>query len=277
MRLELLPDSAPLPASPPTGGPAGFHILTKPIGPICNLDCSYCFYLEKERLYPPQTRWRMSDDVLESYIRQYIQSQRVPEISFAWQGGEPTLLGVDFFRKAVELQRKYADGRRIHNALQTNGTLLDDEWCQFLRREDFLVGLSIDGPEHLHDHYRKDKHGRGTFGEVMRGLRCLQKHGTEFNTLTVVSRLNGDHPLEVYRFLKQIGSKFHQYIPLVERQVGAAARGQGLDLAEAPQMDHADEPSPAVTDFSVGSLLVSFLGAVVLLAIVNLLRRGKAR
>lgn len=239
------PDLRPIPS---------FHILTKPVGPICNLDCTYCFYLEKERLYPGQSRWRMPDDVLEAYIRQYIQGQTVPEISFAWQGGEPTLLGVDFFRKAVALQRKYSDGRRIHNGLQTNGTLLDDEWCQFLSEEDFLVGLSIDGPQQLNDRYRVDKHGRNTFDDVMRGLGFLKKHGTAFNTLTVVSRANGDHPLEVYRFLKSIGSVVHQYIPLVERQPDDTARQQQLDLAGPPRLDGSDESNLPVTDWSVRPL-----------------------
>src|SRR5207244_2382736 len=174
-----------------TQNPRGaFHVMTKRIGPICNLDCKYCFYLEKENLYPENHRWQMPDDVLESYIRQYIESQQVPEVSFAWQWVEPTLLGVRFFQKVVDLQAKYAGGRRISNALQTNGTLLDDEWCAFLRKYDFLVGLSIDGPRELHDVYRVDKRQQPTFDAVMCGLELLKKHGVEFNTLTVVHRLN---------------------------------------------------------------------------------------
>src|SRR6266511_2725759 len=145
-----------------TTSPRAFHVMTKPVGPICNLDCKYCFYLEKEKLYPDGESWRMSDEVLETYIRQYIEAQDVPEISFAWQGGEPTLLGVDFFRKAVSLQHKYAGGKRIANALQTNGTLLDDEWCKFFADNGFLIGLSIDGPRELHDAYRVDKQQRPT-------------------------------------------------------------------------------------------------------------------
>ncbi|MGA0177083.1 MAG: radical SAM protein, partial [Chthoniobacterales bacterium] len=172
-----------------------FHVMTKPIGPICNLDCKYCFYLEKEKLFPSNENFRMSDEVLETYVRQYIQGQSVPEVSFAWQGGEPTLLGVKFFRKVVELQRKYAGGKRVHNAIQTNGTLLDDEWCEFLHAENFLVGLSIDGPARLHNAYRVDKQGRDTYDDVLRGLRLLKKHRVEFNTLTVVNRANARHPL----------------------------------------------------------------------------------
>jgi serine-type anaerobic sulfatase-maturating enzyme len=194
-----------------------FHVMTKPVGPLCNLDCKYCFYLEKENLYPHKAEWRMPDDVLESYVRQYIEAQDAETISFAWQGGEPTLLGVDFFRRVVELQKKYAKGQHIENAFQTNGVLLDDEWGEFLSANDFLVGISIDGPRELHDCYRVDKGGQPTFDHVMRGRDCLKKHGVKFNTLTVVNRKNSRRPLEVYRFLKEIGSGFMQFIPIVER------------------------------------------------------------
>ncbi|MFM8718186.1 MAG: radical SAM protein [Chthoniobacterales bacterium] len=222
----------------PLGGPVrAFHVMTKPIGPICNLDCKYCFYLEKEKLFPSNENFKMSDEVLETYVRQYIEGQKVPEVSFAWQGGEPTLLGVKFFRKVVELQRKYAGGKRIHNAIQTNGTLLDDEWCEFLQAENFLVGLSIDGPARLHNAYRVDKQGRDTYDEVLRGLRLLKKHRVEFNTLTVVNRANARHPLDVYRFLRDIGSGFLQFIPLVERLPDAQATKLGLDLAAPPRVD----------------------------------------
>ncbi len=176
----------------------------------------------------------MSDAVLEEYIRQYIRSQPAPEINFAWQGGEPTLLGVDFFRKAVALQKKFAAGKTIFNAIQTNGTLLDDEWCEFLAANQFLVGLSIDGPAELHDQYRVDKRQQPTFGAVMRGLELLKKHSVEFNTLTVVHRANSQQPLEVYRFLKSIGSQFLQFIPLVERAAPAEMKALGFDFAEPP-------------------------------------------
>lgn len=217
--------------------PAAFHLMAKPIGPICNLGCSYCFYLEKEKLYPQGENFRMSDEALETFVRQYIAAQEVPEVTFAWQGGEPTLLGVEFFRKAVELQRRYANGKHIQNALQTNGTRLDGEWCEFLRAEKFLVGISIDGPPKLHNAYRVDKRGGGTYDTVLRGLRLLQKHGVEFNTLTVVNRMNSRHPLEVYRFLRGLGSRFMQFIPLVERVPDAEAMGLGLDLAMPPGAD----------------------------------------
>ena len=239
------------PTSPAATRPTAFHVMTKPIGPICNLDCKYCFYLEKEKLYPDQRHWKMPDDVLERYIREYIHSQDVPEINFAWQGGEPTLLGVDYFRKAVDLQKQHADGKIIHNAIQTNGTLLDDQWGAFLHENQFLVGLSIDGPRELHDAYRVDKQQRGSFDDVMRGLGILKKYHVEFNTLTVVNRLNSRKPLDVYRFLKQVGSGFIQFIPLVERLPQTRLTVLGLDLAEPPVPGQMHEPQSPVTDWSV--------------------------
>lgn len=239
--------------------PNAFHIMTKPIGPICNLDCSYCFYLEKEEMYEQERRkerpsWAMPTEVLERYIRQYIESQDVPEISFAWQGGEPTLLGVRFFRRVVELQKQYAGGKRIMNAFQTNGTLLDDEWGAFLSENGVLVGLSVDGPPHLHDIYRVDKKGEPTFDRVAAGLSVLKKHGVEFNTLTVVNRKNSQEPLPVYRFLKEIGSGYMQFIPLVERTSLTPIRSENgliqLELAAPPKMGEGRSP---VTDWSVRS------------------------
>ena len=209
--------------------------MSKPIGPICNLDCKYCFYLEKEKLYPQVSDWAMSDETLDSYIRQYIEVQDSQVISFAWQGGEPTLLGVDFFRRVVALQQKYGDGKSIENAFQTNGVLLDDEWCEFLADNHFLIGLSVDGPRELHDHYRVDKGGAPTFDRVMRGLSHLKKHAVEFNTLTVVQSHNSRFPLEVYNFLKEVGSGFMQFIPIVER-VAAEPVADGLALI-SPSFD----------------------------------------
>jgi uncharacterized protein len=241
----------------------GFHVLAKPIGPICNLDCRYCFYLEKEKLYPNERQWRMSDEVLEEYIQQYIQDQPVPEINFAWQGGEPTLLGVEFFRKVVGLQRKHAGGRKISNALQTNGTLLDNEWCEFLAAHKFLIGLSIDGPRELHDQYRVDKRQKPTFDAVMRGLELLRKHKVDFNTLTVVNRTNSQQPLEVYRFLKEIGSEFLQFIPLVERRAYAQPKTPGFDFAEPPEPGQPGGPQSPVTEWSVEAKLYgNFLCAI---------------
>lgn len=200
--------------------PVAFHVMTKPIGALCNLDCTYCFYLRKEGLYPEErgAAWRMSDEVLEAYVRQYIEAQQVPEVHFAWQGGEPTLLGVDFFRRAVELQRKYRrPGMVIHNAFQTNGTLLDDEWGEFLHQHHFLIGLSLDGPRELHDTYRVNKGQKGTFELVRRGLEVLRRHRVEHNLLCVVNRHNSRQPLAVYRFFRdELDETFFQFIPAIE-------------------------------------------------------------
>jgi uncharacterized protein len=194
-----------------------FHVMAKPTGPICNLDCKYCFYLEKENLYPDVSKWAMSEEVLENFIRQYIASQKAPDITFAWQGGEPTILGVSFFEKVVELEKKYADGRPVRNAFQTNGVLIDERWAAFLAENEFLVGVSIDGPPKFHDYCRVDKGGRPTSAKVMRAIELFKEHTVEFNTLTCVQRHNADHPIEVYRFLKEIGSGFMQFIPIIER------------------------------------------------------------
>jgi len=197
----------------------GLHVIAKPIGPVCNLRCAYCYYLEKEALYPQGEEWRMSDETLEAYVRQYVEAQpeAVEQIDFAFQGGEPTLLGLDFFRRVVELQQRHTPpGKRIHNSLQTNGTLLDDRWCEFLREHDFLVGLSMDGPADLHNRYRVDRAGQGTFDRVIEALRRFQKHAVDFNVLTCVNRANGDHPGRVYRFFRDLGVEFLQFIPIVE-------------------------------------------------------------
>jgi uncharacterized protein len=223
--------------------------MTKPTGPLCNLDCTYCYYLEKEKLFPPGSSFRMPPDVLETYIRDYIAAQPTLEVQFAWQGGEPTILGLDFFQEVVRLQKAYAGKKRISNAVQTNGTLLDDDWCSFFAEHGFLVGLSIDGPEEFHDAYRVDKGGKPTFRKVMRGLEFLRKHETEFNTLTVVNRQNSQAPKEVYTFLKEIGSRYFQFIPLVEREPDAGARALDLDLAFPP--GHEDAESVPVTPWSV--------------------------
>ncbi|MBP6863825.1 MAG: anaerobic sulfatase maturase [Candidatus Didemnitutus sp.] len=231
---------------------APFHLMTKPMGSKCNLDCTYCFYLEKEHLYAGESSFRMSPEVLEAYIRDYIAAQPGPLVSFAWQGGEPTLAGVEFFRRAVALQQRYANGKTIENALQTNGTLLDDEWGEFLAANKFLVGLSIDGPAALHDAYRVDKGRRPTFTQVMAGLAVLKKHGVEFNTLTTVHRKNSTQPLEVYRFLRSVGSGYLQFIPIVERNATAqAAEANGLWLAPPPDHEDAAALDAQVTDWSV--------------------------
>lgn len=222
-----------------------FHVMTKPIGPICNLGCKYCFYLEKEAMYQ-NGKWRMSPELLERYIRQYIEAQPSQHVSFAWQGGEPTLLGVDFFRRVVELQRLYSNGKTIENAFQTNATLLDAEWAQFLSENDFLVGVSIDGPRELHDAYRTDKNGGSTFDQVIRGIEALQAGGVRFNTLTCLNRLTAKKPLEVYRFLKSIGSVYMQFIPVIERRPGQQARQWRLDLATPGDSEEGDDALPVM-------------------------------
>jgi uncharacterized protein len=205
---------------------AAFHMMLKPRGAICNLDCSYCYYLSKELLYPG-SRFRMASDLLENYTRQYIEAQHVPEVTFAWQGGEPTLMGLDFFRLAVQFQEKYQrPGMHIQNTLQTNGTMLDDEWCSFFREHHFLIGLSLDGPGAMHDAYRVDKGGKPTFDRVMEGVALLKKHGVEFNILTTLHAANVDHPLEVYHFLRdEVGTQFIQFIPIVEMEKETSLQG----------------------------------------------------
>ena len=215
--------------------PPRIHVLAKPSGAICNLACAYCFFLEKERLYPG-SQFRMTDEVLESYIRQLIESHHTQEVTVAWQGGEPTLMGVEFYRRAIEYQDKYRKpGMGFENTMQTNGTLLDDEWCEFFRENDFLIGISIDGPRDLHDTYRVDKGGKGTFDRVMQGLRLLQKHEVEYNILVAVNRINADHPLEVYRFLRdEAGTSWIQFIPAIERinEDGCTLRQEGTTVSE---------------------------------------------
>lgn len=225
--------------------------MAKPSGSACNLGCSYCFYLEKEHLYPANRRPRMTPEVLEAYVRDYIAAQPGPLVSFAWQGGEPTLMGVDFFREAVALQKRYANGKTIENAFQTNGVLLDDEWGEFLAANRFLVGLSIDGPRHLHDAYRVTKNEKPTFDLVMAGLAVLKKHRVEFNTLTTLHRKNAVQPREVYRFLREIGSGFMQFIPIVERAAPEGGGTPGLWLAPPPDHPEASELDGQVTPWSV--------------------------
>jgi uncharacterized protein len=221
-----------LTASP---APPRFHVLAKPTGAACNLDCSYCFFLDKEALYPG-SRFRMSDQTLEAYLAQLIEAHRTKRVTVAWQGGEPTLMGVDFYRRAIAYQEKHKKpGMTFENTMQTNGTLLNDEWCEFFKRNDYLVGISIDGPRELHDANRVDKGGRPTFDKVMRGLRLLQKHGVEYNVLTTVNRINGDRPLEVYRFLRdEAKTSWMQFIPIVERlnDDGKTLFQQGATVSE---------------------------------------------
>ena len=237
-------------------GKHGFHIMAKPIGPICNLNCKYCFYLEKENLYKDVSNFKMSDQVLESLIKQQIEGHKTSNVNFAWQGGEPTLLGVEYFEKVVKLQKKYANGKTIENSFQTNGILLDDKWCDFFAKNNFLVGISIDGPAEIHNKYRVSKGNKPTFDFVIRGIEYLKKHNVEFNTLTVVQSDNSKYPLEIYRFLKEIGSGFMQFIPIVER-ISEVETNDGLSLVSPDY-----EKNAVVSDWSVnpktyGNFLIS--------------------
>ena len=211
----------------------GFHVMVKPAGARCNLACSYCFYLEKEGMYSGSLR--MDDAKLEAYVREHCAAHPGDVITFAWQGGEPTLMGLPFFERAVALQQQYAGGRRVENAIQTNGTLLDDDWGRFFRQHRFLVGISIDGPRELHDAFRFSRGGRPSFDRVMAGLAVLQRHNVQFNTLTCVHARNARRPLDVYRFLKEAGSRHMQFIPIVERIPSDAERARGLERAGPPR------------------------------------------
>ena len=225
--------------------PTAYNVMLKPIGPVCNLNCTYCYYLEKKNLFLDTTDFRMKDEVLEEFTRQYIESQNVPVISFVWQGGEPTMLGIDYFKKAMAFQEKYKGDKRIENIFQTNGTLITEEFAKFFADNNYLVGISIDGPEHLHNQYRLTNSNNGSFAKVMEGINLLHKHKAEFNTLSVVNRQNSYHAGEVYNFLKEIGSGFLQFIPIVERMVNNPDP-KGINLV-AP-----DDPAMAeVTDWSV--------------------------
>ncbi|HPX11840.1 MAG TPA: radical SAM protein, partial [Syntrophales bacterium] len=204
------------PAAGPGGGPqVPFHLMAKPAGPVCNLRCRYCFYREKEAFFPGGTSLFMPEEVLEAYTREYIRSQPGPSVLFEWQGGEPALAGLDFFRKALEFQKKYNQGKEISNSFQTNGTLLDESWCAFLSKNRFLVGLSLDGPEAVHDAFRVDRDGGPTFSRVLDSLRLMQKHGVEFNVLAAVNRESAKKPLEIYRFFREKDVRFIQFVPIV--------------------------------------------------------------
>jgi uncharacterized protein len=221
-----------------------FHVMAKPIGPMCNLNCSYCFYLHKEDLLSTKNNWRMSDEVLEEFIKQYIQEQTADEIIFSWQGGEPTLCGLDFFKKVAAFERKYMGGKTVHNDLQTNGILLNDEWCEFLREHNFLVGLSIDGPQELHDMHRKTKGGRPTFDKVWNAIELLKKHDVPFNALVTLNYDNTRQPLEVYRFIRdEVQPRAIQFNACVEAKTFKEVAPPYWDSIEFPTLgDEAAKP-----------------------------------
>lgn len=218
------------------------YVMLKPAGSLCNLRCKYCYYLEKNALYTEQKNHVISDEMLDKFIREYIEAQTSPDVLFCWHGGETLMRPISFYRRAIELQRKYARGRRIDNTIQTNATMLTDEWCEFFRENNFLVGVSIDGPQEFHDEYRRTATGKPTFHKVMQGIRLLNKHNVEWNALAVVNDFNADYPLEFYNFFKEIGCHYIQFTPIVERRI---ERSDGLSLA--PGMEEGGE----LVDFSV--------------------------
>lgn len=219
----------------PRNAPPAFHVLIKPTGAICNLDCKYCFFLSKEMLYPG-SRFQMAEDLLATYLKQLLESHRAREVDVAWQGGEPTLMGLDFFKRSVDLVNKLKrPDQKIQYTIQTNGTLLDDQWCAFFKQNNFLVGLSVDGPKGLHDVYRVNKGGAGSFDQVMRGLRFLKKHQVDFNVLCTVHAANQHHPLEIYRFFRdELGAQFIQFIPIIERTSASTLPIANIGWSERP-------------------------------------------
>lgn len=218
------------------------YVLAKPVGASCNLRCKYCYYLEKSHLYRNAPARVMSDELLERFVQEYIQAQTMSQVLFTWHGGEPLMRPLSFYRKAVALQEKYAFGRQIDNTIQTNGTLLTDEWCEFFKEHNWLVGISIDGPQEFHDEYRRTTSDKPSWQKVMRGIRLLRKHGVEWNAMAVVNDFNAGYPLEFYHFFKEMGAKYIQFAPVVERM---AAHSDGRHLATL-----VDQECP-VADFSV--------------------------
>jgi len=236
--------------------PPGFHLLAKPSGSTCNIDCKYCFFLSKEALYP-NDKSRMSAETLETYIRQLLESHRAPRVTVAWQGGEPTLMKLEFFRRSVELVEKYRrPGQTVQHTFQTNGILLDDDWCAFFKEHNFLVGLSVDGPREIHDAYRVDRGGQGTFDKVMSGWRALRRHGVEFNILCTVNAANEKHGLTVYRFFRdELGAKWVQFIPIIERATEETIQIANQGWSEQPGRKRMlyTQTGNLVTERSVGS------------------------
>ena len=243
--MSLLNGSAETPVVMP-----GIHVEAKPMGPVCNLACEYCFYLEKKALFGEGENFRMPDTILSAFIQDYIVSQPTPVVEFVWHGGEPTLAGLDFFRKVVREQKPYAAEKTIRNSLQTNGTLLTDEWCAFLKKNNFMVGISLDGPREIHDAYRRTRAGKGTFADVMRGLKLLQNHGVDYNVLACVARDTAKKPLEVYSFMKSEGIEYIQFTPVIERMSDEAGQQRGLSLAGPAALDR-EEKQVQVTPWTV--------------------------
>ena len=219
------------------------YVMLKPAGAHCNLACKYCYYLEKNNLYDKSHRHIMSDEMLEQFTREYIEAQTMPQVLFTWHGGEPLMRSIDFYKKALALQKKYARGRRIDNVIQTNGTMLTDEWCEFFAQNNWLVGISIDGPQEYHDHYRLTSTGNPSWQKVIHGIELLKKHHVDWNAMAVVNAYNADHPLEFYHFFKDNGCQYLQFTPIVER---LTKHQDGRTLASL-----ADDKEIPLADFSV--------------------------
>ncbi|MEH6355158.1 MAG: anaerobic sulfatase maturase [Marinobacter sp.] len=249
--MANFPDGGAAQISYPVDAPPGFHLLAKPSGSTCNIDCTYCFFLSKEALYP-NAKSRMSQATLEAYIRQLLESHRTPQVTVAWQGGEPTLMGLEFFQHSLELVEKYRrPGQDVQHTFQTNGILLNDEWCAFFKKHNFLVGLSVDGPRELHNVYRVDRHKKSTFDKVMDGWRCLRKHEVDFNILCTVNAANQNHGREVYRFFRdELGAKWMQFIPIIER-----ASEQTLDIANQGWSEPSDKKKKRLLYTQSGNLV----------------------
>ena len=228
------------------------YVMLKPASAHCNLACKYCYYLEKNKLYPTAQRHLMSNEMLEQFTREYIEAQTMSQVLFTWHGGEPLLRSIDFYRKALSLQQKYAGGRRIDNVIQTNGTLLTDEWCEFFAQNHWLVGISIDGPQPDHDHYRLTAAGKPSWKKVMQGIKLLKKHGVEWNAMAVVNAYNANHPLEFYRFFKENGCQFLQFTPIVER---LTRHEDGRTLASLADKDEISLSEASVTPEQWGYFL----------------------
>lgn len=221
------------------------YVMLKPVGAVCNLACEYCYYLEKGNLYPELKNHIMSEQLLEKFIREYLETQTMPEVLFTWHGGETLMRPISFYKKALELQRKYGRGRQIDNCIQTNGTLLTDDWCKFFKENNFLVGVSIDGPQEFHDEYRRNRQGLPSFHKVMKGIELLKKHEVEYNAMAVVNDYNVDYPIEFYNFFKKIDCHYIQFSPIVER---LASGKNGTKLTTPEQHDQAIELAPFSVD-----------------------------
>lgn len=248
--MKPLKDTLTLDDAVRLGGPRAFNLMVKPAGSLCNLDCSYCYYLDKSSIYGGREP-RMTQEMLETFVRGYIEANDVDEVFFNWHGGEPLLMGLDFYRKAMEFQKRYAGGKTVHNTIQTNATLIDNDWARFFRDNAFLVGVSVDGPREIHDRFRRDKGGAPTFDRVLRGIRTLHDNGAEYNTMTTVNRRSEGHGLEVYEFLKSIGGRYMQFMPVLEHVRYPRLASGGFDRHARPYIVDPSAEDSVIAPWSV--------------------------